>query len=155
MSLFIFPKRAFSTRLWRAVSPALSTQRVHSFSTTAASAVPEAETHSLVKKRSKKKKKRDAGLTGLNLSKTKGSVVEGSFLLTDEGKNKAVYTAAEALNESVSRNQYSDILIRLQAQNQGANISLFYKQNGGVVATRGQGALIFQDPQFSRTGEMR
>lgn len=106
------------------------------------------------KKRAPRIKKRPVASSGLNLSKTNNSVAEGSFLLTDEGENngKAPFSAAEALNESKGRNQYSDILIQLQAQNQGANVSLFYKQNGGVVATKGDGALVYQDPQFSRTG---
>lgn len=102
-----------------------------------------------------RKKSRSQKKNGLNLSLTK-SYLEGSFLLTDENpkeNKKKKFSAAEALNESSKeRNQYSDILIQLQAQNQGANVSLFYKQYGGIVATRGQGALIYQDPQFSRTG---
>lgn len=124
----------------------------HCLSTT--SAVPPSGTDASKKPRARSRKRRAPPVSGLNLSKTKNSVAEGSFLLTDEGKNPEVFTAAQALNESTVRNQYSDILIQLQAQNQGANVSLFYKQNGGVVATRGQGAYIYQDPQFSRTGNI-
>jgi len=126
---------------------------MYSFSTSSSVAAADSESPSKkTSSKSKRRPKRSVPISGLNLSKTANSAVDGSFLLTDEGKDFGAFTAAEALNESTARNQYSDILVQLQAQNQGANVSLFYKQNGGVVATRGQGAHIFQDPQFSRTG---
>lgn len=91
--------------------------------------------------------------SGINMSKTL-SQSKGSFLLVEEGnKNQPILSAEEVLKESKERNQYSEILVQLQKQNQGQNISVFYKQNGGVVATRGAGAFIFQDPIFSRTGK--
>ena len=98
----------------------------------------------------RRKKTADDPKQGINLSKTK-SYLQGSFLLTDEN-NTGQFTAADVLDETKERNQFSDILVQLQSQNQGPNVSLFYKQNGGVVATRGKGAMVYQDPQFSRSG---
>lgn len=75
--------------------------------------------------------------TGLNLSKTHHHLT-GSFLFDDSPlpplPNKPI-SSTKPLNER---------LINNHMKNQGPNVSMFYKADGGVVAVKGQGAIMYE-----------
>ena len=76
--------------------------------------------------------------SGLSLSKTK-QYLTGSFLFDDSPMpplpNKPVTTASNPINEE---------LIHNHLKNQGPNVSMFYKADGGVVAVKGIGAVMYE-----------
>ncbi len=75
--------------------------------------------------------------SGMNLSKTP-QYLSGSFLFDDAPMpalpNKPTSSASE-LNER---------LVGSHLKNQGPNVSMFYKADGGVVATKGEGAVMYE-----------
>lgn len=78
--------------------------------------------------------------SGLSLSKTK-QFLTGSFLFDD---SPTPPLPNKPLISNLTNNPINEELIQNHLKNQGPNVSMFYKADGGVVAIKGIGAVMYE-----------
>jgi ethanolamine-phosphate phospho-lyase len=79
--------------------------------------------------------------SGLSLSKTK-QYLTGSFLF-DDSPMPPLPNKPPILS-TLTNNPINEELINNHLKNQGPNVSIFYKADGGVVAVKGVGAVMYE-----------
>ncbi len=81
-----------------------------------------------------------ASAVGSLLMTSSFSSKQGSFLLTN---SDSVSDAADVLKPTNDKNsELGHALIKVRNQQMGPNVSVFYKQDGGLVVTKGDGVFL-------------